>query len=215
MIGRRLPRPLRRILDWQRRRFFREENWRFAGPADHDGFRQAVRRVTDDGLPLLMTLPKLRFNRAFVGRIRDGRLAIKHRTLPLVWPIGPGSYYFTGRIGGDPGGRLTVAGRYRLRPTLAIMYYAYLTLGFLFLGLSLLAALGGATAWAALDGIEGGILLSGLKMLAVSTGYLGLGWGHITLEKWLDGRNRRAVRSLLERAVSGAPATPAISRAAS
>lgn len=41
-------------------------------------------------------------------------------------------------------------------------------------------------------------------MLAVSTGYLTLGWGHITLEKWLDGRNRRAVRALLDRAAGNA-----------
>ena len=41
-------------------------------------------------------------------------------------------------------------------------------------------------------------------MLAVSTGYLALGWGHITLEKWLDGRNRRAVQALLNRAAGSA-----------
>jgi hypothetical protein len=196
----RLPFPLNRLLDWQRRRFFREEVWRVAGPASTADFARAIKAEADNGLPLLMTLPKFRFNRAFVGRIRDGRIALKHRTRPLIWPIGPGSYYFTGEFEQIPGGGMVLPGGYKLRPTLAIMYYVYLTLGFAFLGLSTLAVLGGTAAWAALEGIGSIILLSGLKMLAVSTGYLALGWGHITLEKCLDGRNRRAVRTLLDRA---------------
>lgn len=196
----RLPRPLHAFLDWQRRRFFREEEWHIAGPAGRESAVAALREVADNGLPLLLTLPKLRFNRPFVGRVRDGRIALKHRTRPLIWPIGPGSYYFAGRIEPATGGGVIVGGRYVLRPTLAIVYYAYLSLGFAFLGLSLLAALGGTAAWAALDGLSPALLLSGLKMLAVSTAYLALGWLHITLENWLDGGNRRAVRALLERA---------------
>lgn len=137
----RLPYPLNRLLDWQRRRFFREEEWRVAGPASMEDFARAIEAEADNGLPLLMTLPKFRFNRAFVGRIRDGRILLKHRTLPLVWPIGPGSYYLTGRLEQAPGGGMVLTGGYRLRPTLAVMYYAYLTLGFTFLGLSILAAL--------------------------------------------------------------------------
>ena len=96
---------------------------------------------------------------------------------------------------------MTLTGGYKLRPTLAIMYYVYLTLGFGFLALSILAAFGGTAAWAAMDGISPIILLAGLKMLAVSGGYLALGWGHITFEKWLDGQNRNAVKALLTRAV--------------
>lgn len=196
----RLPRPLRLVFDWQRRRFFREEAWRIEGPADSDAFVYTLAAVADDGLPLLLSLPKFPFNRAFVGRVRDGRVALKHRTKPLIWPVGPGSYFFSGRFEPDPDGGITVLGRYRLRPTLAIMYYLYLTLGFAFLGISIVAAVGGGVAWATLDTIGDGIVLSGMKMLAVSTGYLSLGWLHITLEKWLDGRNRRAVLALLERA---------------
>lgn len=200
----RLPTPLRRLLDWQRRRFFREEEWRITGPATPKAFARAVEAEADNGQPLLMTLPKFRFNRAFVGRIRDGRIALKHRTRPWLWLIGPGSYYFTGRLEETGDGGVTLCGGYRLRPTLAMMYYIYLSLGFGFLGLSVLAALGGTAAWAALDGFSPLILLSGLKMLAVSAGYLALGWGHITLEKRLDGRNRRAVAALLERAAGRA-----------
>ena len=196
----RLPFPLNRLFEWQRRRFFREEEWRVAGPASLKGFALAVEAEADNRLPLLMTLPKFRFNRAFVGRIREGRIALKHRTRPLLWPIGPGSYYFTGRLEEQTDGGLVVQGGYKLRPTLALMYYIYLTLGFTFLGLSVLAVLGGGAAWKALDGIDAGILLAGLKMLAVSSGYLTLGWGHITLEKWLDARNRHAVVALLNRA---------------
>ena len=196
----RLPSPLRRILDWQRRRFFREEEWVVEGPASPAIFARVVEEAADNRLPLLMTLPKFRFNRAFVGRIRDGRIALKHRTRAILWPIGPGSYYFTGRVEETAGGGVSVQGVYSLRPTLAVMYYVFLTLGFGFLGISVVAALGGTAAWAALDGINAAILLSGLKMLAVSGGYLALGWGHIALEKWLDGRNRRAVVALLERA---------------
>ena len=200
----RLPCPLNHLLDWQRRRFFREEEWRVAEPAGTEDFARTIEAEADNGLPLLMTLPKFRFNRAFVGRIRDGRILLKHRTRPLIWPIGPGSYYFTGKLEQAPGGGAVLRGGYKLRPTLAIMYYVYLTLGFGFLVLSILSVLGGTVAWAALDGINAVILLSGLKMLAVSTGYLALGWGHIALEKWLDGRNRRAMQALLERA-AGTP----------
>ncbi len=175
-----------------------------AGPASPESFARTIETEADNRLPLLMTLPKFRFNRAFVGRIRDGRIALKHRTRPLIWPIGPGSYYFTARLEAVKSGGMALEGGYRLRPTLAIMYYVYLTLGFAFLGLSVLAALGGTAAWAALDGISATILLSGLKMLAVSSGYLALGWGHISLEKWLDGRNRSAVRALLDRAAGNA-----------
>lgn len=196
----RLPFPLNRLFDWQRRRFFREEEWRVAGPASLTDFALAVEAEADNRLPLLMTLPKFRFNRAFVGRIREGRIALKHRTRPLLWPIGPGSYYFTGRLEEQTDGGLVVQGGYKLRPTLALMYYIYLTLGFTFFGLSVLAVLGGAAAWKALDGIDAEILLAGLKMLAVSSGYLTLGWSHITLEKWLDTRNRHAVVALLNRA---------------
>ena len=196
----RLPFPLNRLLKWQRSRFFREEDWRVAGPASPDDFARAVEAETDYGLPLLMTLPKFSFNRAFVGRIREGRIQLKHRTRPLIWPIGPGSYYFTGELRRADDRGMLVQGGYKLRPTLAIMYYVYLTVGFGFLGLSALATLGGTAAWAAIAGIGPAILLSGLKMLAVSIGYLALGWGHITLEKWLDGRNRRAVQVLLDRA---------------
>lgn len=198
----RLPRALRLALDWQRRRFFREETWRIAGQASGDAIATVVRAASDDGLPLLLTLPKLRFNRAFVGRVRDRRMALKHRTRPLIWPVGPGSYFFSGQIDQQPGGGSVVAGRYKLRPTLAVMYYVYLTLGFGCLAVAVLAALGGTAAWAALGGISPVILLSGLKMLAVSTAFIALGWLHITLEKWLDGRNRSAVRALLERAVA-------------
>jgi len=123
----RLPYPLNRLLDWQRRRFFREEEWRVAGPAGTEDFVRAIEAEADNGLPLLMTLPKFRFNRAFVGRIRDGRIVLKHRTLPLIWPIGPGSYYFSGVLDEAPGGGSALRGRYKLRPTLAIMYYVYLT----------------------------------------------------------------------------------------
>lgn len=197
----RLPTPLRRILDWQRRRFFREEEWHVDGRATLYDFTVTIEGEADNRLPLLMTLPKLGFNRAFVGRIRDGRIAIKHRTRPWLWLIGPGSYYFTGRLRQQPDGSVVLTGGYKLRPTLAIMYYVYLTLGFAFLGLSILAAFGGTAAWAAMEGISPVILLAGLKMLAVSGGYLALGWGHITLEKWLDGRNRNAVMALLTKAV--------------
>lgn len=200
----RLPSPLRRILDWQRRRFFREEEWQFAGPATLQDFSKTVEGEADNRLPLLMTLPKLGFNRPFVGRIRDGRIALKHRTKLWLWLIGPGPYYFNGRLQQQPDGGVMLTGGYKLRPTLAIMYYISLTLGFGFLGLSVLAALGGTAAWAATDGISPAILLAGMKMLAVSSGYLALGWGHITLEKWLDGRNRNAVTALLNRAVGNA-----------
>jgi hypothetical protein len=199
----RLPSPLRRIFDWQRRRFFREEEWQLAGPASAGEFGRIVEAEADNRLPLLMTLPKFRFNRAFVGRIRDGRIALKHRTRPLLWAIGPGSYYFSGTLEQAESG-IALRGTYKLRPTLALMYYVYLTLGFGFLGISAVASLGGTAAWAALDGISPVILLSGLKMLGVSSGYLALGWGHITLEKWLDGRNRRAVLALLNRAAGDA-----------
>lgn len=200
----RLPSPLRRILDWQRRHFFREEEWRFTGPAGLAVFTQTVEGEADNRLPLLMTLPKFGFNRAFVGRIRDGRIALKHRTRPWLWLIGPGSYYFNGRLQPQSDGGVMLTGSYKLRPTLAVMYYISLTLGFGFLGLSVLAALGGTAAWAAMDGISPAILLAGMKMLAVSSGYLALGWAHITLEKWLDGRNRNAVVDLLNRAVGNA-----------
>lgn len=200
----RLPSPLRRILDWQRRRFFREEDWHVDGPAAIAAFEETIEAEADNRLPLLMTLPKFGFNRAFVGRIREGRIAIKHRTRPWLWLIGPGSYYFSGRLQQMPDGGVTLRGCYKLRPTLAIMYYVYLTLGFGFLGLSILAAFGGTAAWAAMDGISPVILLAGLKMLAVSGGYLALGWGHITFEKWLDGRNRNAVMALLTRAAGKA-----------
>lgn len=195
----RLPWPLRPFLDWQRRAFFREEDWRIRGSGSFSGFRRTVEITSDNGLPLLLTLPKLRFNKAFVGRIRDSRITIKHRTRPLIWPIGPGSYYFTGHVEPTTTG-VELTGRYQLRPTLAVMYYAFLTLGFGFLAISVLAALGGAGAWALTDSHHTAVLLSGMKMLAVSSGYLALGWLHITLEKWLDGRNRRAVFALLERA---------------
>ena len=194
-----LPFPLRQILDWLRRRFFREEDWSVAGPAATGDFVQAIEAVSNRGRPLLMTLPKFGFNKAFVGLIRDRRIVIKHRTLAVIWPIGPGSYYFSGRIADDPGGGIVVAGRYQLRPILAIMYYAYLLMGFGFLGVSLLAILAGAGAWVA-SPIGPVVLISGLKMLGITSGYLALGWLHITLEKWLDGRNRRAVRALLQRA---------------
>ena len=210
----RLPRPVKLVLDWQRRRFFREEAWRIAGPEHRDAVVATLEAAGDNGLPLLMTLPKFPFNMAFVGRVREGRIAIKHRTNPLIWPIGPGSYFFSGRIETDPDGGVTIAGRYQLRPTLAIMYYAFLALGFAFFGLSVLAALGGAAAWAALDAIGTGLLLSGLKMLAVSTGYLTLGWLHIMLEKWLDGRNRRAVRAPLEHAAGNSRAAVPTRRSA-
>ncbi|MDH5410302.1 MAG: hypothetical protein OEY16_02850 [Alphaproteobacteria bacterium] len=200
-----LPATLRRVLDWQRRRFFREESWVVTGPAPAAAFVRNIEAETDNGLPLLMTLPKFRFNKPFVGRIRDGQILLKHRTRPIIWPIGPGSYYYTGRLEETESGGLDIQGSYKLRPTLAIMYYAYLTLGFAFLGLSIVALLGGATAWAWLTGIIGPvILLAGLKMLTVSVGYLALGWGHITVEKWLDGRNRHAVRALLNRAAGNA-----------
>ena len=189
----RLPDPVRLALDWQRRRFFREEAWHIEGPADSGAFVDTIEAAADNGLPLLLTLPKFPFNRAFVGRVRGGRVALKHRTKPLIWPIGPGSYFFSGRIEAGPASGIAVVGGYRLRPTLAFMYYAYLTLGFAFLGISILAALGGAAAWGALGNVSAGIMLSGLRMLAVSTGYLTLGWLHITLEKWLDGRNRRGL----------------------
>lgn len=196
-----LPSPLRWPLDWLRRRFFREEDWVLGGPAAAGEFGHAVKSVSDQGRPLLLTLPKLWFNKAFVGRIDGRRIVLKHRTMPLIWPIGPGSYYFSGRIADSPGGGTAVSGRYILRPMLALMYYAYLSLGFGFLAISLLAALAGAGAWAGTT-IGPAVLLSGLRMLAVSSGYLALGWLHITLEKWLDGRNRRAVRALLEQAAS-------------
>lgn len=199
-----LPSPLHRTFDWQRRRFFREEEWRTTGPASLAAFAQAIEDEADNRQPLLMTLPKFRFNRAFVGRIREGRIALKHRTRPLLWPVGPGSYYFTGRLEEQTNGGLVVQGGYKLRPTLAIMYYVYLTLGFAFLGLSVLAVLGGAAAWLALKGIDTVILLAGLKMLAVSICYLALAWGHITFEKWLDTRNRHAVLALLHRAAGNA-----------
>lgn len=198
----RLPSPLRRILNWQRRRFFREEEWHTAGPAGAAKFTRIVEAEADDGLPLLMTLPKLRFNKPYVGRIRDGRISLKHRTRLLIWPIGPGSYYYTGELNEEESnGQVLVRGGYKLRPTLAIMYYLYLTMGFTFLGISIVATLGGATVWLTLNGLgRPVIVLAGLKMLSISIGYLALGWGHITLEKWLDGRNRRAVKSLLEKA---------------
>lgn len=200
----RLPAPLRCVLDWQRRQFFREEEWQTAGPAHVDAFVRTVEDAADNGLPLLMTLPKFRSDSAFIGRIRDGRNALKHRTRPLIWLIGPGSYYYSGRLDEAEGGGLIVRGGYRPRPTLAIMYYVYLTPGFTFLGLSIPATLAGTAAWIALDGISPVILLAGLKMLAISTGYLALGRGHITIEKWLDGRNRLAVQTLLDRAAGKA-----------
>lgn len=200
----RLPSPIHRILDWQRRRFFREEEWSIGGPASPETFVRVVQEAADNRLPLLMTLPKFRFNRAFVGRIRDGRIAIKHRTRPVLWPIGPGSYYFAGMLTGSADGGSGIQGVYKLRPTLAIMYYVYLTLGFTFLGLSILAMSGGTAAWLALDGINAVILLAGLKMLVVSALYVALGWGHIAFENWLDARNRLAVLALLHRAAGNA-----------
>lgn len=202
----RLPWPLRPFLDWQRRQFFREEDWRITGDRPDGEFLKIIEAESDDGLPLLLTLPKLKFNRVFVGRIRDGRITIKHRTHPLLWPIGPGAYYFSGRIVDPPGGGIMLTGRYQLRPTLAVMYYIFLTLGFVFLCLSLLAGLGGVAAWATTDGGDTNILLGGARMLAISGGYLALGWLHIALEKWLDGRNRRAVQALLARAINGSRA---------
>ncbi|UCH74105.1 MAG: hypothetical protein JSU82_17640 [Rhodospirillales bacterium] len=205
-----LPWPLRGILEWQRRRFFREEAWRFVGPATRAEFVAAVEAIADNGLPLLLTLPRLWFNRPFVGRVRDGRVTLKHRTRAPIWPIGPGSYYFSGHIAAREDGGVAISGRYRLRPTLAVMYYAYLTSGFAFLGLAIIAALAGTVAWAAIAGIPPTILLSGSKMLAVSLAYLAVGWLHITFEKWLDDRNRRAVRTLLRDAArsTGAPPGP-------
>lgn len=199
-----LPRSLRVVLDWQRGHFFREEEWRIGGPANVDAAHAAVRAVADNGLPLLLTLPKLRFNRAFVGRVRGGRVALKHRTRLLIWPFGPGSYYFSGRLDAQADGGSVAVGRYMLRPTLAVMYYVYLSIGFVCLATAILAALGGTAAWAALAGIPPTILLSGVKMMGVSIAFIALGWLHITLEKWLDGKNRGAVRALLERAVAAA-----------
>lgn len=200
----RLPAPLRLLLDWQRRRFFREEAWQVTGHAGLTQFSRVIEEEADDGLPLLMTLPKFGFNRAFVGRVRDQRIVLKHRTRPALWLIGPGSYYFSGRIVETADNGIELSGSYRLRPTLAWMYYVYLTTGFVFLGLSVLAIAGGTAAWAVLEVRGATIPLAGLKMLAVSAGFLLLGWGHITLEKWLDGRNRRAVIALLKHAAGAA-----------
>lgn len=193
-----------RLLTFQRRVLFREEDWRVEGPASEAEFRAATEEVADDGLPLLMTLPKLPFNRLFVGRIRDGRIALKHRTHPALWLIGPGSYFFSGRIAEAEAG-IAVSGAYRLRPTLGWMYYAYFAVGAAFLAISLLAALLGAGLWAFVSVADSTVLQSGIRMILLSCSFITLGWAHISFEKWLDARNRRAVRRLLEYAAGGRP----------
>lgn len=197
----------RRLVAWQKRVLFREEDWRIEGSVSAADLATVVDAVTDDGLPLLMTLPKLPFNGNFVGRIRDGRIAVKHRTHPALWLIGPGSYYFSGRIA-ENGAGVTVSGAYRLRPTLAWMYYAYFAIGAAFLAVSVIAVVLGAMLWAFVAAADYFVLRSGIEMVLVSVGYLALGWVHISFEKWLDARNRRAVRRLLDEAAAGRGAPP-------
>lgn len=191
-----------RLLAWQRRVLFREETWHVEGTAPIGRFDEIVEAAADDGLPLLMTLPKLPFNRVFVGRKRDGRIALKHRTHPLLWLIGPGSYFFAGQIVESNIGT-SVSGVYRLRPTLAWMYHAYFAIGAAFLAISFLAVLLGAGLWMFVPVADSAVLESGVRMTLISCGYLALGWGHIGFEKWLDARNRHAVRRLLESAAAG------------
>lgn len=44
----RLPFPLNRLLDCQRRRFFREEEWRVAGPAGPEAFTRVIETAADN-----------------------------------------------------------------------------------------------------------------------------------------------------------------------
>lgn len=192
----------RQRFGWLRRTLFREEDWQVEGPATGADFTTALAAAADDGTPLLMTLPKLPFNRPFVGRIRNGNIAVKHRTHPALWLIGPGSYFYSGRLSERDAG-IAVTGTYRLRPTLAWMYCAYFAIGVAFLAASLLAALLGAALWALVAAADTSVLYEGCKMVLISSAYMVLGWGHITFEKRLDARNRRAVRRLLEGVVSG------------
>lgn len=198
----------RRPAAWLRRTLFREEDWRVEGPASEADFTTALETVADSGTPLLMTLPKLPFNRRFVGWIRDGKIAVKHRTHPALWLIGPGSYFYSGRLSEQDTG-IAVTGAYRLRPTLAWMYYAYFTIGAAFLAISLLAVVLGTALWALVAAADSSILYEGCRMVLISGAYMALGWGHISLESRLDARNRHAVRRLLECAVAsrtaGAP----------
>ncbi len=50
-----------------------------AGPANTGVFMRAIEAETDNGPPLLMTLPKFTFNRAFVGRNRRAVQALLAR----------------------------------------------------------------------------------------------------------------------------------------
>lgn len=193
---------LRRPVAWLRLVLFREEIWQIEGSAAEQDVVAALAAVSDSGTPLLMTLPKLPFNRRFVGRVREGKIAFKHRTHPALWLIGPGSYFFSGRLHQQDGG-VAVSGSYRLRPTLAWMYYAYFAIGAAFLTISLLAILLGAALWSLVAAADSSVLYEGCKMVLISSVFIALGWGHITFECRLDARNRREVRRFLEQAVAG------------
>lgn len=196
-------RPVLRLNRWIRRALFREERWSLSGPATAAAFAGKLRRMADHGRPFLFSLPRLPVNRLFVGRITTGEVSLKRRTHPAIWLVSPGTYYFSGRISPDADDGMTVEGSYKLRPTLALMYYVYFTIGIALLSISALAVLLGAGLWAAVDGMGGFVFLTGLKMVAVSVSYGILGGLHIVLEKWLDRGNRHAVRDLMARAAGG------------
>lgn len=192
-----------RVNRWLRRFLFREEQWTLRGPGTAAGFAGAIRRLADHGRPFLFSLPRLPVNRLFVGRVTSRDISLKRRTHPAIWLISPGTYYFSGRISADAETGLTVEGDYKLRPTLALVYYVYFTIGLGVLVVSLLAVLLGAGMWAAVESMDGSVLLSGLRMVGVSVLYAALGGLHIVLEKWLDRGNRHAVRDLMTQAAGG------------
>jgi len=198
-----VPGPFGRPMSWLRRTLFRKEDWQIGGPTTEADFTAALAAVADSGMPLLMTLPKLPFNRAYVGRVRDGKIAVKHRTHPALWLVRPGSYFFPGRLS-EQGTGIAVSGAYRPRPTLAWMYYAYFAIGATILAISLLATVLGAALWVLVAAADSSVLYEGCKMVLISCAYMVLGWAHISFESHLDARrNRHAVRRLLERAVTG------------
>lgn len=197
-------RPVERVNRWIRRWLFREERWTVRGPADAETVAETLRRTADHGRPFLFSLPRLAVNRLFVGQITAQEISLKRRTHPAIWLISPGTYYFSGRISPDADDGVIVEGDYKLRPTLALMYYVYFAVGAGFLVVSALAVLLGIGIWAVVGGMDASITLSGLEMLGISGLYCAIGGVHIALEKWLDRSNRCAVRALLARAAGSA-----------
>lgn len=193
-------RALRRVNQWIRRRLFREEQWTVRGGADAAGAAGMLQRASDHGRPFLFSLPRLWFNRLFLGRITEQDISLKRRTHPAIWPISPGTYYFSGRMMPAGDGGLTVEGVYKLRPTLAAVYYFYFTIGAISLTASVLSTLLGLGMWLWFEHVDTWIFRTGLRMTISAVSYGLIGMSHIALEKWLDRGNRIATHALLERA---------------